>query len=655
MTGPQTNSPTGRLVRPLVRPVILGALAGALFITALVTLLPGKLAHSLIPWSAGSMLGLLVFLRLGANNRSSWMVHYRYTAIAVCLAMAIVEIFLVIDPRALQRSHFPVWIPFIAGSAALLWAGRFALRRKNKPYQLLNTALLAGLALSAVVLHNGVRMYDTLRGDYLRAWNLVHYYVGSKYFAEVGYQDLYKAVVVADDQWRAAQGTTEPDQPGTGEKRTTGSGEATAGVDEKREGFGFLRRLRDMKTYRTASREQLVAGYRPLAFRNDRWRQFGRDIRLLHGQLKPKTWQKVFIDLGYNSPPSWTLLGTPLANLIPLDSWANWLIANSDLPLFILMFFFLWRGFGLDVALVATIWMNTIEFNHHRFSGGFFQYDWLASAVIGFTLFCRGKPRAGGVVFSWAVMTRVFPAFCVLPLVVKMVVDLIRQKPWKTPSPHRSPLTRWIDCLNRPQLAFVVSLGIASTAIFGLSHLTGRGLTSWPEWIEKMEVHSRYHPVTSQKRIGAGRLAQHKPTADDFWQIRRGSKDDRLKAGRVHKRILQLVGALLLVLALIKRFGKEAMALMLYFSFLMVTTSRYYASIWILLLTLGSPRANGAASWPSTLAGVVLLLLAACFFISSDLVTRYLVANYGVMILFSGLCLSYIIGDLRARRREVRS
>ena len=77
------------------------------------------------------------------------------------------------------------------------------------------------------------------------------------------------------------------------------------------------------------------------------------------------------------------------------------------------------RGFGagLRVALAATLWAHCIHFNRGRFAGGFLQYDWLASAVLGVALFAKRRHRWAGIALSWAVMTRGFPAVLALLIV----------------------------------------------------------------------------------------------------------------------------------------------------------------------------------------------------------------------------------------------
>jgi len=622
--------------RWLALAVVGGAAVGAATCLGLRYLLPAQLAESLLPFAAGVADGLVCLLAIGALRDGTLRRPLLLVLIATLVAIVYLGAMIAVEPEALRRRAFGFWSPSVGAIALAVWvaAALWELRagRRLAPF----TAILAGLALSATLLNNGSSVYRALSGDYIRAWNVYHYYVGSKYFAELGYDDLYAATLAADDEWRRSRRGATPEE----------WGRMALTPD-----FSDIAQTRSMETYLRIPRAKATAGFSRELFSDERFEQLGRDTRALRPHLDPGTWKAVLTDLGFNPSPAWSVLGTPIANLVPIDRPASWLIANSDLPLLLVMFGAVWWAFGPRAAFVALVWLNAIHFNRGRFAGGFLQYDWLVSMVVGFALYHKGRARAAGVVYSWGVMTRAFPAFLVFPIAVGLAADLVRNRRGD-PGVRRPGL---LSRLDPRRLRFVAALALACAAIFGLSHLTGRGLDAWPEWGSKIARHSHLHPVMDPQRIGVGRLVLHEPSADDPWAAARGDREEQLQQSGVLKRAIQIAGLLLLAAALVRRRDEDAMALMLFGVFLILTLSRYYASAWILLLFLEArPDGPGRPRLAPVLAGGFLLLMAAVFHAVGSRTGRYFLVNYEALAMFVALCTLFLVATLRERLRSRR-
>jgi hypothetical protein len=206
--------------------------------------------------------------------------------------------------------------------------------------------------------------------------------------------------------------------------------------------------------------------------------------------------------------------------------------------------------------------------------------------------------------------------------------------------------------LDRRQLRFAAALALSCGVIFGLSHLTGRGLDSWPEWVDKIGRHSHLHPVMDPQRIGVGRLVLHEPTDEDPWAAASGDRERRIEDSRPLKWGIQAVGLLLLAAALLKRRDEDAMVLMLFGVFLMLTLSRYYASSWVLLLFLQThPGAAAPARWAPVLSGAALCLMAAVFFAAETRAGRYFLVNYEAIAIFVALTAAFAVSSWRRRAR----
>ncbi|MEE2827594.1 MAG: hypothetical protein VX498_00280, partial [Myxococcota bacterium] len=594
--------------------------------------LPPNVLESTIPWQVGLAVGTLLGTGIASIAYPALRPYLVLFSIAFVVAAVFVDGALLFVARdelpltskgrckyayyevdglcygnALFRSHFSQWIPGMAGLGLGTWLVSFVVERARGRRFRTFTAILFGLALAALTLQNGLYLQRSLSGERVRAWNVFHYYLGAKYYPELGNQDLYAAVLAADDDFQARVARA------TGKKKKR---------LERKRNWERITKARDLRTYTLLPRDELVAGFDRDSFEPERLRELGRDSRFLArymGWGNPG-WKQCFKDLGFNPAPPWTVIGTPLANLVPLKKPWYWVISNSDLPFYLLAFGLLWWAFGLRTASVMTIWLNCAQLNEARFTGGFLQYDWLVSCLCMMALYKKGKHRSAAVALSWGAMTRVFPGFLILPIVLKAGTALLglgtRDKVEETGWLQRGPLAR----VRRAHWNFLVAFTLSCGLLFGASNITGRGLGTWGDWVEKIHKHSTTHPVTSNMRIGVGRLAVHQPRTVEglqaegkeaaakrlaevplwtritaggnrhrFWsEIPGRDKYEKIEKSLPRRHLLQLIGLPLLLLALLRRRDLDGIILMLFGVFLMVTVSRYYASTWAMLFALGS-------------------------------------------------------------------
>ncbi|MBW2278487.1 MAG: hypothetical protein JRF63_13420, partial [Deltaproteobacteria bacterium] len=280
-----------------------GLAAGVGTCLALIFLLPDQLAQSLLPYAAGAADGLLLCLAIGSLRDRALRRPLVLALVAVLIAAAYLSVLLVLAPDGLAKRWFGYWAPSLGAFALVVWVVAAVWERRAGRQLAVFTAIIAGLALSAMLLNNASPVYRALSGEYIRSWNVYHYYVGAKYFAELGYTDLYAATLLADDEWR------ERKQNATAEERRQ-----LSTVSD----FGHIRQTRDMRTYLRIPRKSAVADFERTNFSDERWEQLGKDTRALRAFLDDESWRGVLTDLGFNPSPAWTVLGTPVANLIPI-------------------------------------------------------------------------------------------------------------------------------------------------------------------------------------------------------------------------------------------------------------------------------------------------------------------------------------------------
>jgi len=572
--------------------------------------------------------------------------------------------------NVLHRGAFAGWIPVLSGFGLLCWVGAFLAERRVGRRLPVYTAILLGLALTAGTLQNAQYVHSSLsfEGDRVRAWNVFHYYLGSKYYKELGHQDIYAAVLAADDDYQ---------------ERVRAAG---GGKEERRlkRSWQRIKRARDLRTYIVMSREELVAGFDRSRFTESRLRELGRDSRFLKRYMGfgNPGWAQCFTDLGFNPAPPWTVIGAPLANLVPTKWPWFWVVSNSDLPFYLLAFGLIWWAFGLRVAAVMTLWLNCAQLNEARFTGGFLQYDWLVSCLATLAFYRKGYYRSAGVALSWAAMTRVFPGFLVLPIGLKIAGAMIGVDPAAPDAPRGWLQGSAFRRIRRPHWNFGLAFSLACVLLVGASCVTGRGVQNWGDWVEKIANHSTTHPITSSQRVGVGRLAVHQPRAVKgkwvdvplwkrvtapknkyrFWSTILGeSRDQKIANSQPRKRFLQLLALPFLLLALLRRKDIDGMVLMLFGVFIAVTVSRYYAATWAMLFTLGAASASATAlkgriSVPALVMGGTLLSINAFFYLPRHVSTSYFALNYIMYAAFLAVCVGYITSDVKellvARRRR---
>jgi len=567
--------------------------------------LPDGYGKTAVPEFLGLFLGVAIGAAgLGARTRDR-----RALGTAAASALAFVGMLGLVLAIPKATSTAGAWAGGLASLGALTWAGGWFLERRRGTRLPAVTVVLVALALVGAGLSVGRRAKDTvMEGDSWRAWNVYHYYLGSKYFGELGYTELYAATLAADD-------LVAPELP-----------EGTRTLQH-------VRRTRDMQTYQLISRRQAVRSLSP-DVDEELLRSLHHDLRGLLRPLDDDTWKNVVGDLGYNPAPAWPVVGKPLAWALDTRGTDRWILTNLDVPLFLLSILAVWWAWGPRAAAGMVLFVATVGFNRSRLVGGFLAYDWLASVLIGMALWRRGWTASGGVVLSWGAMTRVFPGFLVFP-----AIALVGWQLWKRAS------------LRRPAIRFLTAFTAACAVWFALSHTTGRGLNTWPEWVEAIRVHSTLHPYDGRARLGLPRLAAHQPSMEEPWGAHPRTTDLEVARELHHKaRPWQVLGVLVVLLAALRRSPYERAVWMLALVWVAVTTSRYYGSTWALLMVLGLPD-EGDAGPEQTLPGVVaatgVLLVPAVFYAGRTNETIYFSVNYWIGATLLATAALWLAEDMR--------
>jgi hypothetical protein len=308
-----------------------------------------------------------------------------------------------------------------------------------------------------------------------------HYYVGAKYFPELGYEGLYDCAALADAELAEEQHV----RPRIG---------------------GWVRDLDDVlrdKTYedaKTHCRDVL----RP-HFSDARWSRFKNDLRELQRLVPDDWWGGVVFDAGFNPPPSWIVVGGAFANAIPIRAAGvpTFLLATSlDVLLLLACFFALRKAFGDVVAETAGVYFGATFIATYAWNGGaFLRYTWVTALVLGLVATKRGRWTLAGALFAASACDRLFPIGFAMGAVLPVAARAIRS------ADDRRRLARFGMGFG----GTVAGLALASLALYGLGawqvffsrilrhgdvyyvmHIGLKKVLTWRDWVPAQDFRNHY-------------------------------------------------------------------------------------------------------------------------------------------------------------------
>jgi hypothetical protein len=298
----------------------------------------------------------------------------------------------------------------LAAFAVITWGYWLALRSRGRDFQLLRDRLLVVLGISAGA---GYVNFGHLHFDaYIHTWDTYHYYMGAKYFPEVGYEWLYDCAVVADSE--------------------DFTGERLQKMREQR----IVTNLRTNVMEKVGENILLHPDDCRKHFSPERWQSFKRDVAFFRSRVNDIRWQEIHHDHGYNATPVWTLLGYLVANSSPAT--LNQITAVDLLdPLYlVLMAAMLWWAFGPRVFALGLIMLgcNWASRFFYWTGGAMLRHDWLFYTVAVICLFKKGRPFLAGVALAYAALLRLFPGLMLLGPLLAGFEYARRKLGWRSPS-----------------------------------------------------------------------------------------------------------------------------------------------------------------------------------------------------------------------------
>lgn len=322
-------------------------------------------------------------------------------------------------------------ILLLAFAAVLLLS--FILERSGDRRRRWVTASFTFLALASVA---GYFNFGQFRpeGGVVNPWEHFHFFLGSKYLPEIGYDGLYVATLTS--------------------------------VNERNPGAIVDTEVRDLMTFEMNTavlyfdeREAIKSRFSP-----ERWSEFDRDVRFLSEQYRLPM-AGILQDHGNTGSPAWAMAARVFT--APFEAGAAVLNAISfvDTILLIVMFGVVRRAFGHRVMCIGLIVAMLTPRGYLFLGGSILRLDWLFALGMAMSFLKLKRYKISGVFLAWAIASKPFCALFAVALAFRFVWSA-----WKA---------RTID---RNHVALVLSSVVALTVIVLLSSLALGGPGIWADY-----------------------------------------------------------------------------------------------------------------------------------------------------------------------------
>ena len=244
---------------------------------------------------------------------------------------------------------------------------------------------------------------NTRYNDYYHRHEFFHYYLGSKYFDEIGYDRLYTCTAVAEVE----------------------AGRRSAIERAKIRALGGSNLVVPMReTFVLSEPERCTRHFTP-----ERWRAFKADVEWFYSVSRGEYWDKMKKDHGYNPPPVWTMTGQLLASLAPAGDHFFKLLAAIDVLLQLGALLLVRWAFGQRImAIAAVFWGCNAPASFLFTCGAFLRQDWYFLFVAALCLARKRRFGLSGAALTWSTALRIFPGVAFVGVALVMLFDVIRKR-----------------------------------------------------------------------------------------------------------------------------------------------------------------------------------------------------------------------------------
>jgi hypothetical protein len=392
--------------------------------------------------------------------------------------------------------------------------------------------LRRGLLIALVVAStaNYARFGPKVPIERVDTYDLIHYYLNTKYFDELGYYDLYPAAILVDLE--------------NGGPRY---GSPSRYMAQNEAGHGY------MPIDHAVSEGKRVRATR---FTAERWEAFEHDFLVLHRDmpgLNKTLWAELILDHGFNGTPPWTTLAEPLVRIVPVE--AVKLLGYVDLLLILGGVLALGWAYGSPTAMWAwAFFMLSYSARWPTLTWALLRYDYVAALMMAMAAIKKGRPWLGGMLAGWSASMRLFPALWMAFPGIKGLIGLGRKE------------------VSKPLLRLAGGFLLSVALLQGLA-IARHGVDTVQVHLENMNDHNDAMKLSSRRAGLALGIAYEGQTLPKNIDNAHRQRVDDGKPLRFALAGLAIVG---MGWALRKRRDDEAFAFGFVPFFLLTTASYYY-------------------------------------------------------------------------------
>jgi len=426
--------------------------------------------------------------------------------------------------------------PYSFGAAACLLGGLWVVLRRatgarNRFERLVFAFAVAILLVTVFHQNHWDRTLGLYQNTRIRAWNMYHYYIGSKYFNELGYDQLYIQTVIADRE-------------------------------NKNQRLTKVKTIRDLNDYRKKKLKHLVPEKRSDKWTDKRWTEFKGDLAVFFPRAGKKTWKSILRDRGYNPTPFWNTVGNAVSRSLDITKNNQLLFATSiDLALYAVMIGCIIWAFGIEAALLLFLAFLLMPFNVSRIIGGYIQYDWMAAIVAGICFVKKKRPVGAAIFLGFATMARVFPLIITMGLFAPGALKFIKSRK-----------------IEKFYLVFAAVFVVVIIVGIIIGSFSAYGFGGWMKWKSNISVHN--HEMTfGEGRIGLKHIFVHKLGEKLKWEGEDGRKGIFKKQKNIYYGAAFIYFLLFCLTIYFTRNNLNALLAAMILIYILLVPSHYYWSI----------------------------------------------------------------------------
>jgi hypothetical protein len=402
--------------------------------------------------------------------------------------------------------------------------------------------------------------------EYIHRHEFFHYYLGSKYFEELGYKRIYECTAAAEmELGRATQVKNRE-------------------LRDLRENLIKKNTAPDVQQHIEECRE--IFSKKP-----ERWAAFKQDVDWFYKSSAGSYWDNMQKDHGYNPPPVWTMAGKFWSSLGTANLDFFKYLSAIDIVLHVGIVLLVFWSFGWRVGAIATVWWGcNYPANFYWTGGAFMRQDWFFFLTASFCLAHKRKFGLAGAALVWASLLRVFPMLLFagvgMIIVIRFVMSLRQGKGfWAAIHPDH----------KRFLAGCIIALGVLVPTSMAVTN----GVTAYKDFFAHTLGTHNHTPLTNH--MGLKTLMVHdwggrmrftrNDSLDDPFRDWKGGRTERAQATRHLRHGIVLLLGLWMAWALRReRFLWVGMALSLPIAMSLVELTCYYYTMFIAAAALAKVR-----------------------------------------------------------------